>query len=118
MLFRSEADNKSGSLRPGSTVQVNITARTIANAITIPEQAILKSPEGAMTVMVIDHQGKARQREVATGIQSGDLVQITKGLQAGEIVVTTGAYGLPDGTQVKVANGRQATDANSSGTTD
>ena len=113
-----EADNKSGSLRPGSTVQVNITARTIANAITIPEQAILKSPEGAMTVMVIDHQGKARQREVATGIQSGDLVQITKGLQAGEIVVTTGAYGLPDGTQVKVANGRQATDANSSGTTD
>ncbi|MGE5113159.1 MAG: efflux RND transporter periplasmic adaptor subunit [Acidobacteriaceae bacterium] len=113
-----EADNKSGSLRPGSTVQVKITARTIANAIAIPEQAILKSPEGATTVMVIDHQGEARRREVETGIQSGELVQITKGLQPGEIVVTTGAYGLPDGTQVKVANTQQVTGANSSGTTD
>jgi len=28
-------------------------------------------------------------------------VQITKGLLAGQIVVTTGAYGLPDNTQVK-----------------
>lgn len=113
-----EADNKSGSLRPGSTVQVKITARTIPNAIAIPDQAILKSPEGATTVMVIDHQGKARQRNVETGIQTGALVQITRGLQPGEIVVTTGAYGLPDGTQVKLASGQQATGANSSGTTD
>jgi HlyD family secretion protein len=113
-----EADNKSGTLRPGSTVQVKIVARTVENAIAIPEQALLKSPEGATVVMVVDHQGKAHKREVMTGIDTGDLIQITKGLQPGEIVVTTGAYGLPDGTQVKPASGQQTKNASSPGTTD
>jgi multidrug efflux pump subunit AcrA (membrane-fusion protein) len=113
-----EADNKSGALRPGSTVQLKIVALTIEDAIAIPEQALLKSPEGAAMVMVVDNQGKAHKREVMTGIDTGDLIQITKGLQPGEIVVTTGAYGLPDGTQVKPASGQQTKNASSPGTTD
>jgi hypothetical protein len=68
--------------------------------------------------MVVDSQGKAHNREVETGIISGGLIQITKGLQPGETVVTTGAYGLPDNTQVKVASEQKKSDANSSGTTD
>jgi multidrug efflux pump subunit AcrA (membrane-fusion protein) len=113
-----QAENKSGGLRPGSTVQLKIVARTIEDAIAIPEQAILKSPEGATLVMVVDNQGKAHKREVMTGIDTGDLIQITKGLQPGEIVVTTGAYGLPDDTQVKPASGQQTKNASSPGTTD
>jgi len=99
-----EAENKSGELRAGSTVNVSIVARTIENAIAIPQQALLKSPEGATTVMVVGPDNKAHQTEVETGIRSGDLVQITKGLQPGQTVITTGAYGLPDNTQVKVAS--------------
>ena len=98
-----EAENKSGELRPGSTANVSIIARTIQNAVAVPQQAVLKSPEGATTVMVVGQDNKAHQVEVETGIRSGDLVQITKGLQPGQSVVTTGAYGLPDNTQVKVA---------------
>ena len=113
-----EAENKSGALRPGSTVQVKIVARTIDSAIAIPEQALLTSPNDATVVMVVDNQGKAHKREVMTGIDTGDLIQITKGLQPGEIVVTTGAYGLPDGTQVKAASGQQTKNASSPGTTD
>lgn len=98
-----EAENKSGELRPGSTANVSIIARTIQDAVAVPQQALLKSPEGATTVMVVGQDNKAHQVEVETGIRSGDLVQITKGLQPGQSVVTTGAYGLPDNTQVKVA---------------
>ena len=111
-----EADNKSGALRPGSTVQLKIVARTIEHALVIPKQALLKSPEGTPAVMVVDDQGKAHKRDVMTGIDTGDLIQITKGLQPGEIVVTTGAYGLPDGTQVKTASGPQTQNASSPGT--
>ena len=113
-----EADNKAGLLRPGSTVQLKIVARTIEDANAIPEQALLKSPENATSVMVVDSQGKAHNREVETGIISGGLIQITKGLQPGETVVTTGAYGLPDNTQVKVASEQKKSDTSSSGTTD
>lgn len=113
-----EAKNKSGALRPGSMVQVKMVARTIDSAIAIPEQALLKSPEEVTVVMVVDNQGKAHKREVTTGIDTGDLIQITKGLQPGEIVVTTGAYGLPEGTQVKTASGQQTKNGSSPGTTD
>jgi len=113
-----DADNKSGALRPGSTVQLKIVARTIENAIAIPQQALLNSPEGATAVMVVDNQGKAQRREVMAGINAGDLIQITKGLQPGEIVVTTGAYGLPDGTRVKAASGQETKNASSPGTAD
>jgi hypothetical protein len=39
---------------------------------------------------------------VKTGIATGQQVQIVSGLKPGEIVVTEGAYGLPDKTKVKI----------------
>jgi HlyD family secretion protein len=99
-----EAPNKAGALRPGSTVQVRIDARTIENAITMPVAGLLKTPEGATTVMTVGHDGRAHQKTIKVGIQSGDVVQVTQGLKAGETVITTGAYGLPDNTRVKVAD--------------
>jgi HlyD family secretion protein len=113
-----EAENKSGRLRPGSTVQVRIVARTIENALTIPEQALLKTPEGGTRVMVLGDQGKAHETDVETGIHTGNIVQITKGLQHGETVITTGAYGLPDNTRVRVASGANSSGEAPTGTTD
>ena len=46
---------------------------------------------------------RAHQVAVETGIRQGDRVQITKGLSGGEDGHCHGAYGLPDNTQVKVA---------------
>jgi HlyD family secretion protein len=98
-----EAQNKSGKLRPGSTVQVHIVGRKINDAIVIPSAAVLKTPEGETTVMVVGQDGRAHQTPVGLGITSGNDVQITKGITAGQTVITTGAYGLPDNTQVKTA---------------
>jgi HlyD family secretion protein len=103
-----EAANKSGSLRPGSTVHARVTARKIENAITVPAAALLKTPEETMAVMVVGKDGRAHQTEVEIGAKNRDVVQITKGLEAGQIVVTTNAYGLPDNTQVKTAPAGQS----------
>jgi len=69
--------------------------------VTVPAAALLKTPEETMAVMVVGKDGRAHQTQVETGAKTRDVVQITKGLLAGQIVVTTGAYGLPDNTQVK-----------------
>jgi HlyD family secretion protein len=103
-----EALNKSGSLRPGSTVHASVTARKIENAITVPAAALLKTPEETMAVMVVGKDGRAHQTQVETGAKTRDVVQITKGLDAGQVVVTTGAYGLPDNTQVKTTSTGQS----------
>ncbi len=103
-----EAPNKSGALRPGSSVQVRVVARKINDAIVIPSSALLTTPEGETTVMVVGTDNRAHQTTVETGVTQGNDLQITKGLTAGQIVITVGAYGLPDNTQVKIAEPAKA----------
>ncbi len=97
-----EAPNTDGRLRPGTTVTVEMVARSINDAIVIPASALLKTPEGATTVMIVK-DGHAQQVEVEAGIRDGDRVQIAKGLSGGETVIVRGSYGLPDKTKVKIA---------------
>ncbi len=98
-----EAQNEHGALRPGGTVEVRIVANTVPNAMVVPAEALLKTPEGVSAVMVVGTDSRAHKTDVDTGIRSGNLVQITTGLQIGQTVVATGAYGLPDDVQVKIA---------------
>jgi HlyD family secretion protein len=97
-----ETANPDGSLRPGTTVGLQMIARTVDDAIVIPAAALLRSPDGASTVMIVNN-GQAQQVSVETGIREADRLQITKGLSGGEQVIVTGAYGLPDKTKVKIA---------------
>ena len=97
-----EAANPDGRLRPGTTVNVQTVAQTLNGAVVVPASALLKTPEGETSVMIITND-RAHQVSVETGIREGDRVQITKGLSGGETVVVTGAYGLPDNTKVKIA---------------
>lgn len=98
-----EAPNPANRLKPGLTVQISIVAQTVKDALVIPASAILTGDDGATTVMVVGSDDHAHQTKIKTGIHSGDDVQILSGLQAGQRVVTAGAYGLPDGVEVRVA---------------
>jgi multidrug efflux pump subunit AcrA (membrane-fusion protein) len=52
--------------------------------------------------MVIGADGTAKSKTVKLGITDGKDTQITDGLEEGEQVITSGAYGMDDGTKVKV----------------
>jgi HlyD family secretion protein len=97
-----EVQNSDGRLRPGATVALEMLARAVNDAVVVPAPAVLKTPEGATTVMIVK-DGQAQQVEVETGIHDLGRVQITKGLSGGETVIVRGSYGLPDKTKVKVA---------------
>ena len=98
-----EAPNPKESLRPGSTVNLTIVARTVKDALVVPSAAVLTGDGGMTSVMVIGAGQLAHQTNVQTGIHQDGEVQITSGLHAGERVVTDGAYGLPDGTKVQIS---------------
>jgi multidrug efflux pump subunit AcrA (membrane-fusion protein) len=89
-----EADNKDGKLRPGSSVRVEIVARTVPNALVIPQVAVLTSPQGATYAILIDKDNKPHLRKIAVGIRDAGKAQITDGLGSGDRVATTGAYEL------------------------
>ena len=105
-----EAPNPDGRLRPGTTVTVEMLARTVDDAIVIPASALLKTPEGGTSVMIV-RDGHAQQVAVETGIREKDRVQISNGLAGGETVIVRGSYGLPDKTKVKIAEAQASESA-------
>jgi HlyD family secretion protein len=56
--------------------------------------------------MVAGTDDKAHQHPVKVGIRDGDKVQIIEGLQAGDKIVGTGAYGLPDNSRISAAEAK------------
>jgi len=105
-----QAKNPKEHLKPGTSVQVSMVAQSIADALIIPSVALLTGDDGATTVMVVGSDERAHQKPVKVGIRQGDQVQITDGLQAGDRVVASGAYGLPDNTKIKVETAEKASD--------
>jgi HlyD family secretion protein len=91
-----QAPNPKGSLRPGTSVHVSMVAETIPQAIVIPQAALLTTPDGISTVIVLDSDNVPSKKHVKVGIRDGELrtVQVTDGLQGGERVVTVGAFEL------------------------
>src|SRR5438309_6091685 len=98
-----QAKNPEQRLKPGTSVQVSVVAQTIPDALVVPAAALLTGQDGTTSVMVVGTDNRAHQRPVSVGIRQGDQAQITEGLQPGDRVIASGAYGLPDNTQVTVA---------------
>ena len=99
----AQAKNSQAALKPGTNVQLSMIARTLADALTIPAEALLTSPDGSTSVMLAGTDGHAHQRSVQIGVREAGRVQITGGLQAGARVVAAGAYGLPDNSRITQA---------------
>jgi multidrug efflux pump subunit AcrA (membrane-fusion protein) len=95
-------DNKAGKLKVGTPVKVSVTGTTIAKAWKIPAAAVLTAQDGTKSVMVVGDDGAAHRKTVTLGIEDTADVQITSGLAAADLVITGGAYGLDEGTKVKV----------------
>lgn len=102
-----EAANPGGKLKSGSAVGLEIVANTVKNALVVPVESVLTATGGGTTVMVIGKDEHAHQTAVTTGIRDDQQVQILRGLEAGQQVVTAGAYGLPDGTKVTISKGAE-----------
>jgi HlyD family secretion protein len=98
-----EAPNPSGQLKPGSTVRAAIVVETIPHALVVPKSAILPAQEGAgISTVVVGADNAAHSKSVELGARDGDKVEILKGLNEGDKVVTEGGVGLEDGRKVRI----------------
>ena len=97
-----EARKPDPALRPGVTVDVSMVAKTAKDAIVVPTGAVFKNAEGADYVLLAGTDDKAHQKTVQAGIRNTELTQVVSGINAGDPVVTTGGYAVPDGTAIKI----------------
>ena len=96
-------ENKKGTLKAGTPVHATITGRTATNALLLPAEAIQTGPDGeSKFVLVVTPEGAAAKRPVTLGIRNPDTDQILSGISPADNVITTGAYGLDEGTKVKI----------------
>ncbi len=68
--------------------------------------------------MQVSADNRAHQKNVKVGVRQGGEVQVIEGLQAGDHIVASGAYGLPDNTKVKAESPAAGLNQDKSGTPD
>jgi HlyD family secretion protein len=107
-----QATNAEQRLKPGTSVQLSMLAKTIPDALVIPAASLLTAEDGATSVMLAGSDNRAHQKRVKVGVRQGEQAQIVEGVQAGDHVVATGAYGLPDNTRIKVEEQKPQADLN------
>jgi len=99
VAVRARIGRPARPLRIGESLFGRMVTAVHAGAVTVPVAALVPSGDG-FQVFVVDSGGIAHVRAVTVGARSESLAEILTGLTAGETVVTTGAYGIEDGTKI------------------
>ena len=100
VTLRAEIPNKSRMLLPGMYVRARLEQAVNESAITVPQQAVTRGPDGAI-VMVVGTDGKVAARPIKTGSVQGNSWIVTDGLKAGDVVIVEGLQKAKPGATVK-----------------
>ena len=103
ITLRAEVPNPKGELLPGLYVRVRLEQAQVANAITLPQQAVTRTQQGDH-ITVVGADGKLSQRTVKVGAARNNQWIVLEGLKEGEQVMVDGFQKLqmmPPGTPVK-----------------
>jgi RND family efflux transporter MFP subunit len=84
----------------GTPVQIEIDAESHSDVVLVRASAVVH--EGQETAVFVVADNVAHRRIVKTGLEDDQRVEITNGIDAGDVVVTSGQNGLPDGAKVMV----------------
>ena len=86
-------------LRPGQIAMVRIQDYAVPKAITIPVNTLQNDDKGKFVMLAVTENGKkvARKKAITVGALYGDKLEVTNGLQAGDVVISDGFQGLYDG---------------------
>ncbi|MBB3264285.1 membrane fusion protein (multidrug efflux system) [Azospirillum sp. OGB3] len=106
VVIRARVPNTDGALRPGLFARVALTLDQTPNAVLVPEQAVSAFGNKQFVFKVVE--GKAVQTTVTLGERRNAEVEITAGLQPGDVVVTAGQLKIRDGAPVMVVNNKPA----------
>lgn len=111
MMVRSIFKNPQKELRPGQFVRARVTGATRPNAIIVPQQSVQQGAKG-MYVYVVNQEGKAEMRYVATGDWYKNNWIIKEGLSPGDVVIVEGVNKVNNGTSVQTTKQASSTDSN------
>ena len=111
--LKGKPPGKLPALIPGMSASAVMQLTRPEPGIAVPRDAVLRYPDGRITVWVADTDGDrktpvgVREQVVRTGLSFNGLIEITSGLKAGQIVITRGNESLQPGQTVLVKPARR-----------
>jgi len=86
--------------KPGSSIVAQVILNQQKQAVAVPERALVRRPAGIVVYRV---KGTiVEEQSVTTGIKKDELIEITSGLVAGDIIVNDGAFWLTDSATISI----------------
>lgn len=98
---RAILENPHQAILPGQFVRVRVKGMTQVDAIGIPERAVMQGPKG-MYVYTVGEGNKATITPIELGLLNNGVQIVTKGLKAGDTVITDGMIKVRPDTPVCV----------------
>ncbi len=97
---------KGRAIRPGEFSRVAIAQEERLDCLVVPADSIVRdSLDRPFVAMVSDDRKQATLKLVEPGLREGDWVQVSaRGLEEGQTIVVSGAYGLLFRSDIKVLN--------------
>jgi len=83
--------NPGGVLKPGMFASVNFGAPTGGAVVLVPAEAVIETGKRSVVIVAVG-EGRFTPVDVVVGRQSGDMVEIRKGIAAGQPVVVSGQF--------------------------
>jgi len=95
-------DEPTARLRSGMSVEADIIVRSNKDVVSVSTFSLLEDKDGKDFVYLLK-DGKAKKQTVTKGAEGIERVEITEGVELGDLVITSlEAKGLRDGAKVKV----------------
>jgi membrane fusion protein (multidrug efflux system) len=103
LKLRAQSSNKEGKFLPGMFVKIRFVLGEIDDALMVPSESVIPELQG-YKVFVVGQDQKAEERSVEIGTRTESQVQITKGLEEGDVVLTSGVLQARTGSPLKITN--------------
>jgi membrane fusion protein (multidrug efflux system) len=82
--------NPNDDLLPGLFVKARVEQFRQESAITVPQQAAIRNPDGSVSVWTVDDQDRVKTRQITVSRVVGDQWLVTGGLTPGDRVIVAG----------------------------
>ena len=107
LRLKATLPNKERRLWPGQFVNMQVLTQVQRQALTIPQSALERGPDGLYAYLV-GPDSKVSVAQLTAGVTHEGLVVVEKGLKAGDQVVTSNQYRVQPGSLIKVNPPRDA----------
>ncbi|HEX7029556.1 MAG TPA: efflux RND transporter periplasmic adaptor subunit [Gammaproteobacteria bacterium] len=102
--------NPDALFKPNMFADVTIYGGAKRDIVFIPHEALIRTGEGAHVILALG-EGRFASRDVVPGMASGDYVEIIRGIEAGERVVTSGQFLIDSEASLRASLRRLESDA-------